>query len=185
MSTKKQQIRDNVFKNVNGFYLGKSVADFYKIEDSTKKTQAYYWLSSKYIDPSKQYAIYKCLQIQPKSEYDKLSDVATLTPVEDLFSIGIQGAVINYNQKTNDYQLTIVDYDDKTKFDLTGRDENLFKGTLCEFGLNSKINGLDLSGGYVGGITLKKMKLAPRRFINKSFDSLYALKYKTAYPPVP
>ena len=110
----------------------------------------------------------------------------SLQPLENLFSIGIQGAVLDYNKRTYDYRLTIVDYIDKTRFDLTGSNEKCFHGILSEFALNSKINDLDLSGGVVGGIGLKKMKCPPRDFKNISFDTLYAQKYNAAYPtPVP
>jgi hypothetical protein len=111
--------------------------------------------------------------------------LATLPPVENLFSITIQGAVLDYNKTTNDYRLTIIDYDDKTRIDLIGSNEKCFHGILSEFALNSKINNLDLSGGYVGGIRLKKMKRPLPDFKNISFDTLYAQKYNAAYPTVP
>ena len=181
LSTKKQ-IRGLVFENMKGFYLGSATVDFYKPENSTKKSKAFYWFETQFIDPSKQFALYKCLQIQPRSEYDNLSNLATLTPVEDLYSMSIQGAVLNYNKITKDYRLTIIDYDDKTRFDLTGSNQKCFNGILSEFGLNSKTNGLDLSGGYIGGIGLKKMKYPLREFKDISFDTLYAQKYNAAYP---
>ena len=185
LSANKQQ-RGLVFENMQGFYTGSSVLDFYKPENSTKKIQAFYWFETQFIDPCKMYGLYKCLHIVPKSEYDDLLNLATLPLVEDLFSIGIQGAVLDYNKRTYDYRLTIIDYDDKTRFDCTGSNEKCFHGILSEFGLNSKINGLDLSGGFVGGIRLKKMKYPPRDFKNISFDTLYAKKYNAAYPtPVP
>lgn len=177
----KKQIRGRVFESMKGFYNGRAVVDFYKPVNSTKISKAYYWFQPTFIDPSKGYALYKCLQIQPKSEYDNLSDLATLPPLEDLFSIGIQGAVLNYNKITKDYRLTIIDYDDKTRFDYTGSNEKYFDGILSEFGLNSKINNLDLSGGYVGGCMIKKMKGPVRYFKDISFDTLYAQKYNAAY----
>jgi hypothetical protein len=182
-----KQERHRVFENMNGFYNGSATVDFYKPEDSTKKSQAYYWFSKKFIDPCKMHGVYKCLQIQPKSEYDNLSNLATLPPVEQLqlFSISIQGAVLDYNKTTNDYRLTIIDYDDKTRIDLTGSNEKCFHGIISEFALNSKISNLDLSGGYVGGCKLRKMKRPLRNFKNISFDALYAQKYKAAYPENP
>ncbi len=65
---------------------------------------------------------------------------------------------------------------------MTGSNQKCFNGILSEFGLNSKTNGLDLSGGYVGGIGLKKMKCPLREFKDISFDTLYAQKYNAAYP---
>ena len=186
LSAKKQQ-RGLVFENMQGFYNAKTVPDFYKPETSTKKIQGYIWFNLQYIDPCKMYGLYKCLHIVPKSEYDEVLNLATLPLVEDLlFSMSIQGAVLNYNKRTYDYRLTIIDYDDKTRFDCTGSNEKCFHGIFSEFALNSKINGLDLSGGVVGGTRLKKMKYPPRDFKNISFDTLYAKKYNAAYPtPVP
>jgi len=181
-----KQERHRVFLNMNGFYSSSAVLDYYKPVDSTKKSQEYYWFNNQFIDPCKMHGVYKCLQIQPKSEYDNLSNLATSPPVEELFSITIQGAVLDYNKTTNDYRLTIIDYDDKTRFDLTGSNEKCFHGILSEFALNSKINNLNLSGGVVGGIRLKKMKRPLPDFKNISFDTLYAQKYNAAYPtPVP
>ena len=185
LSATKQQ-RGLVFENMQGFYTGSSVIDYYKPETSTIKSEVYFWFNLQFIDPCKMYGLYKCLHIVPKSEYDEVLNLATLPPVEDLFSIGIQGAVLNYNKRTYDYRLTIIDYDDKTRFDCTGSNEKCFHGIFSEFALNSKINNLDLSGGIVGGTRLKKMKYPPRDFKNISFDTLYAQKYNAAFPtPVP
>jgi len=183
ISTNKQQ-RGQVFQNMEGFYNGSATVDYYKPENSTKKTKAYYWFNNQFIDPCKMHGVYKCLQIQPKSEYDNLSNLATLPLVEELFSISIQGAVLDYNKTTNDYRLTIIDYDDKTRIDCTGSNEKCFHGIISEFALNSKISNLDLSGGYVGGCKLKKMKCPPPDFKSISFDTLYARKYNAAYPNV-
>jgi hypothetical protein len=103
ISTNKQQ-RGQVFQNMEGFYSASATLDFYKPENSTKKSQAYYWFNNQFIDSRKVYGLYKCLQIQPKSEYDNLSNLATLPLLEDLFSISIQGAVLDYNKRTNDYR---------------------------------------------------------------------------------
>lgn len=178
-----KQQRDQVFENMEGFYSSRGAVDYYKPENSTKKTEEYYWFNLQFIDPCKMYGLYKCLQIIPKSQYDDLLNLGTsLQPLENLFSIGIQGAVLDYNKRTYDYRLTIVDYIDKTRFDLTGSNEKCFHGILSEFALNSKTNGLDLSGGVVGGIGLKKMKYPLREFKDISFDTLYAQKYNAAYP---
>jgi hypothetical protein len=180
-----KQERHQVFENMQGFYNGKTVTDYYKPVDSTKKTITYIWFNNQFIDPCKMYGLYKCLVINTKSDYDSLSNVATVPLLENLYSMSISGAVLDYNKTTDDYRLTIVDYDDKTRFDLTGSNEKCFHGILSEFALNSKTNNLDLSGGVVGGIRLKKMKYPLPDFKNISFDTLYAQKYNAAYPTVP
>jgi hypothetical protein len=179
-----KQERHRVFENMNGFYSCRGTLDYYKPNDSTKKTQTYIWFSKKFIDPCKKHALYKCLQIQTKSEYDDLSNLATSPLLEDLYSMSIQGAVVEYNKKTNDYELIILDYSDKTRFDFKGSNEKCFHGSLSEFALNSKIN-LDLSGGFVGATKLRKMKRPLSDFKNKNFDTLYAKIYKAEYPENP
>jgi hypothetical protein len=177
--------RHRVFENMQGFYSCRGTLDYYKPLDSTKKTQTYIWFRNKFIDPSKTHALYKCLQIQTKSEYDDLSNLATSPLVEELYSMSIQGAVLKYNKRTDDYQLIVVDYSDKTRFDFTGSNEKCFHGSLTEFALNSKINNLDLSGGFVGATKLRKMKRPLPDFKNKSFDTLYAKIYNAEYPANP
>jgi hypothetical protein len=160
-----KQERHRVFENMQGFYNNKTVLDYYKPVDSTKKTITYIWFNNQFIDPCKMYGLYKCLVINTKSDYDSLSNVATVPLLENLYSMSISGAVLDYNKTTDDYRLTIIDYDDKTRSDLTGSNEKCFHGIH-----------LNLSGGVVGGIRLKKMKRPLPDFKNISFDTLYAQK---------
>ena len=73
-----KQERHRVFENMQGFYNNKTVLDYYKPVDSTKKTITYIWFNNQFIDPYKMYGLYKCLVINTKSDYDSLSNVATV-----------------------------------------------------------------------------------------------------------
>ena len=126
------------------------------------------------------YALYKCIQLLKKDDYDKISDVATvdLIDIDSLFSMGIQGAVLEYNRDTDNYTLSVVDYSDKTEFKCTGSNEKRFHGIIKEISLNTKMENFNLSGGHVGGVSLQKMNRMIRTLRNRKFDDVYDKKYK-------
>ena len=183
MNKLSKEERKKIFKKMEGFYNNKVVFDYYKPEkDSTQKIQAYNWLHVKYIDPLGEYALFKGLQLIPKTEYSRLTQFNTSPDIKDLYAFSIQGCVANYDKATGEICLNSVDYDDKSSWSYRGTNGRSFYGITTECSVNTALKGDEyLFGGNVGGSTLRKMKCPLKEFKYKDFDAVYLQQYENVY----
>jgi hypothetical protein len=178
--------RNEVFENIEGFYRNTTVFDYYKPSDTVQKLEVYNWMNLRYVDPAGNFALYKCIQIVRKEDYESVLNLATNTPLDPpdrLFRYGIQGGVAKYNHTVGTFNLNLMDYDDKSDWCYEGINEKLFHGITKEYSLNSDLqNDGYFFGGNVGGSSLKKMKRPIKEFRNSNFNDLYENLYSKAYP---
>jgi hypothetical protein len=169
---------------MEGFYDNKTVFDYYKPDkNSTQKIQLYNWLHLLHIDSSKEYALYKGLQLIPKKEYVNLTPFNTSPDLDSSYAFTILGVVANYSKSTGEICLNFIDYDDKSSWSYRGINEKSFSGITTEFSLNSALkNDEYFFGGNVGGSSLKKMKEPLKDFQNIDFDTIYLQRYNKTYP---
>jgi hypothetical protein len=72
--------------------------------------------------------------------------------------------------------------DDKNIWTCTGNGKK-FRGTAVEFSVNTAAtNDGALFGGFVCGLTLDKLNVAPTGFENFNFDVAYKTQYDFSYP---
>lgn len=176
--------RHKIFERMEGFYDNKTVFDYYKPDkNSTQKIQLYNWLHLLHIDSSKEYALYKGLQLIPKKEYVNLTPFNTNPDLDSSYAFTILGVVANYSKSTGEICLNFIDYDDKSSWSYRGTNEKSFSGITTEFSLNSALkNDEYFFGGNVGGSSLKKMKEPLKDFQNIDFDTIYLQRYNKTYP---
>ena len=176
---KKERIA--AFKKLEGWYSNLTHFEYAVPDNSSKILDMFNILKLKYVDPSGDYALYKCMQFIPNEAYSTLTGVASgqQTTIVNNNSIGLQGAVASYDQNTKQFKLEIVDMDDKTILTGTGKCKK-FKGTIVEFGLNTSEKAF--RGGTVGGFVLKKLKRSPAVFENFKFDDVYRIHHDSVYP---
>jgi hypothetical protein len=184
MSKLSKKERHKIFKRMEGFYDNKTVFDYYKPDkNSTQKIQLYNWLHLLHIDSSKEYALYKGLQLIPKKEYVNLTPFNTSPDLDSSYAFTILGVVANYSKSTGEICLNFIDYDDKSSWSYRGINEKSFSGITTEFSLNSALkNDEYFFGGNVGGSSLKKMKEPLKDFQNIDFDTIYLERYNKTYP---
>jgi hypothetical protein len=184
MSKLSKKERHKIFKRMEGFYDNKTVFDYYKPDkNSTQKIQLYNWLHLLHIDSSKEYALYKGLQLIPKKEYVNLTPFNTSPDLDSSYAFTILGVVANYSKSTGEICLNFIDYDDKSSWSYRGTNEKSFSGITTEFSLNSALkNDEYFFGGNVGGSSLKKMKEPLKDFQNIDFDTIYLQRYNKTYP---
>ena len=168
------------FTQLEGWYSNIGTYEYAVPESSTEQNiELFHVLKLKYIDPSGNFALYKCLQFQSQAVYDILT-AAGDTSSSQLTSI--QGVVASYDRDYGQIKLEIVDMDDKTIYRCIGKGKT-FRGTIVEFGVNTAAtNDVALRGGFVGGFTLKKLDVAPVGYESLNFDAAYTTQYQFEYP---
>ena len=165
------------FKKLEGWFYANGTFEYAVRENSTKHYEGFYILKLKYVDPFGYYALYKGLNFTSQATTDNLiSAGATMSTMK------LKGAVASYDQNTGQIKLEIVSMDDKNIATYIGNG-NKFRGTIVEFSLNTATtNDEALFGGFVGGLTLKKLKFAPEALKYLDFDTAYLERYKKVYP---
>ena len=167
------------FTQLEGWYSNIGSYEYAAPLNSTKlNIELFHVLKLKYIDPSGNFALYKCLQFQSQAVYDILTAAGDTSSSQ---FTSIQGVVASYDRDYGQIKLEIVDMDDKTIFSCMGKCKK-FRGTLVEFGVNTAApNDGALRGGFVGGFTLKKLDVAPVGYESLNFDAAYTTQYQFEY----
>jgi hypothetical protein len=165
------------FTQLEGWFSTKLSFEYAVPENSSKNVNPFNILKLKYIDPAGNFALYKCVQIFSQEMLDNLTAAGATTSI-----IIIRGGVASYDRNTGKIKLELVAMDDKHTMTLTGKGKT-FRGTIVEFGVNTAAtNDVALRGGFVGGVTLDKLDVAPTGYENFNFDVAYKTKYDLTYP---
>ena len=166
------------FTQLEGWFSVITTYEYAVPENSTKKFKtSFNLLKLKYIDPSGNFALYKCLRIFSQAVLDNLTAAGATTS-----TTGLQGVVASYNRNTGKIKMEVVAMDDKHMFTLTGNGKK-FRGTIVEFGVNTAAtNDVALRGGFVGSITLDKLDVAPTGYESLNFDVVYKARHDIIYP---
>ena len=165
------------FTQLEGWFYTKISVEYAVPENSTKTFESFNVLKLKYIDPAGNFALYKNLSITPQEVLDNLTSAGATSS-----TIIIRGGVASYDRNTGKIKMELVAMDDKHMFTLTGNGKK-FRGTNVEFGVNTAAtNDVALRGGFVGGVTLEKLNVAPAGLENFNFDVAYKARYDFVYP---
>ena len=169
--------RKVAFKKIEGWYSINGTFEYAVPESSTKTYESSYFYKLKYIDPAGHYALYKCLTFKSQATVDNLTSAGATTS-----NTKLKGVVASYDRNTGQIKLEIVSMDDKNIGTYIGNGKK-FRGTIVEFGLNTAAaNDAALGGGFVGGLTLKKLNNVPAGFNNFNFDAVYKAQHDSVYP---
>ena len=170
--------RKAAFKKIEGWYKRNSTLEYAVPENSTKTAEPLHYYKLKYIDPAGNYALYKGLFLKSQASVDNLTSASATTS-----TVALKGVVASYDRNTGQIKLEIVSMDDKNIWTCTGNGKK-FRGTGVEFGVNTAAkNDVALRGGFVGGLTLKKLDVAPVGLESFNFDAVYKAQYDIVYPP--
>jgi hypothetical protein len=165
------------FTQLEGWYTIESKLEYAVPDNSTKTFESLHFYKLKYVDPAGYYALYKCLQFIPHTVVADITGAGATSSTTKL-----KGVVASYDRNTGKIKLEIVSMDDKNIWTCSGNGKN-FRGTIVEFGVNTAaINDGALHGGFVGGVTLKKMEIVPAGYENFNFDAAYKARYDAHYP---
>lgn len=165
------------FTQLEGWFSRNSTVEYAYPDNSTKTFESFNVLKLKYVDPSGHYALYKGLSIKSQAVVNNLNSAGATTS-----TMSLKGVVASYDRNTGQIKLEFVSMDDKNISTCTGNGKK-FLGTTVEFGVNTAAtNDGALHGGFVGGLTLQKMEVAPPGFENFNFDAAYKARYDIVYP---
>jgi len=165
------------FTQLEGWFSVMGVVEYAIPENGTKNIEFFIILKLKYVDPAGNFALYKCVQFFSQTIVDNLTSVGATTS-----NTKIKGVVASYDRNTGKIKLEIVAMDDKNTWTCIGNGKN-FRGTSIEFGLNTAAtNDVALRGGFVCGLTLNKLDVAPVGFESLNFDVAYKTQYDFSYP---
>jgi hypothetical protein len=150
--------RKAAFKKLEGWFSKKLT---YKYADPKSRTQifeSFDVLKNTHIDPVGNYALYECLTFKPETQ--------------------LKGAVASYFG--DEIQLEIVSMEDNKNIATYAGNGKNFRGKMVEFSDNNDGGAL----GFVGGVTLKKLKKTPKEFKDFDFDKVYKAQYDIVYPTI-
>ncbi len=142
-----------------------------------KTLKCLHFYKLKYVDPAGYYALYKCLQFFSQATVDNLTSAGATTSTTKL-----KGVVASYDRNTGKIKMELVAMDDTNTWTCIGNGKK-FRGTAVEFSVNTAAtNDVALRGGFVSGLTLNKLNVAPTGFENLNFDVAYKTQYDLSYP---
>lgn len=178
--SKKQ--RSSILKSVDGWYNRDATLLYGANGNDLKSFKSKFALRRKYIDPDRNFALYKGLHFKTQSVVNDLTSVGATTATLDL-----KTAVAFFNSN-GELCLKVVSIDDKNEWNLCGKpdangDVTSLMGTIHEFGLKSTNNDKVFSGGLAGYATLHKRKTPPSDYLNYNVEAEYIKQYNKVYPP--
>jgi hypothetical protein len=146
--------RKAAFKKLEGWFSKKLTYKYADPKSIAQTFESFDVLKITHIDPAGNYALYECLTFIPEPQ--------------------LKGAIASYFG--DEIQLEIVSMEYNINMATYSGNGKNFRGKMVEFSDNN-----DGALGFVGGVTLKKLKKTPKGFESFDFDKVYQHQYDSVY----
>lgn len=159
-------------KQLNGFYFLRNTVLFKSSDSPVIIYNSLWWFESKYIDKNGQFGLFRALQIVNRENLKLLANASTTNiNFQNQYAIEPIGVVVLYNEKTDLFDVNMIDYQDKSqfKFSFNGTNDTNIKIISFESSMPGKVDG------FTQISIANKLEKIPSNFKNLCFHNVYSI----------